>query len=156
MQDQDSVLSIDENLSSVQFNVVNTTSSAITLDLFNLATLSNVPINSTTNTYSASNDLLPSLPPSILAQNTFLGTIIASDTTSPVLRLINANTTQNNFDTYALRFYSTATLQIQPLDMISVTLFPSQFYNYVTLTCTNTDIHSAGITTFNYTVELLT
>lgn len=67
-----------------------------------------------------------------------------------------SRTTQNNFDTYALRFYSTATLQIQPLDMISVTLFPSQFYNYVTLTCTNTDIHSAGITTFNYTVELLT
>ena len=43
MQDQDSVLGIDKNLSSVQFNVVNTTSSAITLDLFNLATLSNVP-----------------------------------------------------------------------------------------------------------------
>ena len=43
MEEEDFVFSIDENLSSVQFNVVNTTSNAITLDLFNLATLSNIP-----------------------------------------------------------------------------------------------------------------
>ena len=131
MQDQDSVLSIDENLSSVQFNVVNTTSSAITLDLFNLATLSNVPINSTTNTYSASNDLLPSLPPSILAQNTFLGTIIASDLTSPILRLINANTTQNNFDN-SIGFNSFVnSIAIQPDGKI---LVGGQFSTYKGLT----------------------
>jgi uncharacterized delta-60 repeat protein len=89
----------DKNENVVQFNFENNTSSPVAITLFDTASLTTIPTSgSLTSTYTASNDLLPSLSPSILAQNTFLGTIIASDTTSPVLRLINANTTQNNFD----------------------------------------------------------
>jgi len=81
MEEEDFVFSIDENLSSVQFNVVNTTSSAITLDLFNLATLSNVPTspiyiyppNSVQSTFGSANTQF-----SAIASNGFLYTDDAS------------------------------------------------------------------------------
>ena len=89
----------DENV--VQFNFENNTSSPVAITLFDTASLITIPTSgSTTNTYTASNDLLPSLPPSLFALNPNNGTFIASDITSPVLRLINTNTntTENNFD----------------------------------------------------------
>lgn len=81
MEEEDFVFSIDENLSSVQFNVVNTTSSAITLDLFNLATLSNAPTsptyiyppNSVQSTFGSANSQF-----SAIASNGFLYTDDAS------------------------------------------------------------------------------
>ena len=89
----------DKNEDVVQFNFENNTSSPVAIDLFDTASLTTIPTSgSVTNTYTASNDLLPSLPPSLFAQNPNNGTIIASDLTSPVLRLINTNTTENNFD----------------------------------------------------------
>ena len=87
----------DENV--VQFNFENNTSIPVAITLFDTSSLTTIPTSgSLTNTYTASNDLLPSLPPSILAQNTFSGTIIASDLSAPILRLINTNTTENNFN----------------------------------------------------------
>jgi len=89
----------DKNEDVVQFNFENNTSSPVAIDLFDTASLTTIPTSgSQQTTYTPSNDLLPSLPPSLLAQNPL--TIVASDSTSPVLRLINTNTntTENNFD----------------------------------------------------------
>jgi uncharacterized delta-60 repeat protein len=89
----------DENV--VQFNFENNTSSPVTITLFDTASLNTIPTSgSTTNTYTESNDLFPSLPPSLFAQNSNNGTFIASQITSPVCRLVNTttNTSENNFD----------------------------------------------------------
>jgi uncharacterized delta-60 repeat protein len=85
----------------VQFNFENNTSSPVAIDLFDTSSLLTIPTSGTQQTtYTASNDLLPSLPSSLFAQNPFLGTFIASSLTTPNLRLINTttNTTNNNFD----------------------------------------------------------
>jgi uncharacterized delta-60 repeat protein len=89
----------DENV--VQFNFENNTSSPITITLFDTASLTTIPTSgSTTTSYTASNDLFPSLPPSLFAQNSNNGTFIAPQITSPVYRLVNTttNTSENNFD----------------------------------------------------------
>jgi uncharacterized delta-60 repeat protein len=89
----------DKKENVVQFNFENNTSNPVAISLFDTSSLTSIPTSgSLTNTYTASNDLLPSLPPSLFAQNPL--TIIASDLFSPVLRLINTNTntTENNFD----------------------------------------------------------
>jgi hypothetical protein len=58
----------DENV--VQFNFENNTSSPVAITLFDTASLTTIPTSgSLTSTYTASNDLLPSLPPSILAHH---------------------------------------------------------------------------------------
>jgi uncharacterized delta-60 repeat protein len=89
----------DENV--VQFNFENNTSSPVAITLFDTASLTTIPTSGTQQTtYTASNDLLPSLPPSLFAQNPNNGTFIASDLLSPILRLINTttNTNESNFD----------------------------------------------------------
>jgi uncharacterized delta-60 repeat protein len=91
----------DKNEDVVQFNFENNTSSPVAIDLFDTASLLTIPTSGTQQTtYTASNDLFPSLPPSIFALNSNNGTFIASDIASPVLRLINTttNTTDNNFN----------------------------------------------------------
>ena len=91
----------DKNEDVVQFNFENNTSSPIAITLFDTASLTTIPTSgSLTNTYTASNDLLPSLPPSLFAQNPNNGTFIASSLVTPNLILINTttNTTNNNFD----------------------------------------------------------
>jgi uncharacterized delta-60 repeat protein len=91
----------DKNEDVVQFNFENNTSSPVAIDLFDTASLLTIPTSgSTQTTYTASNDLLPTLPPSLFAQNPYNGTFIASSLTTPNLRLINTttNTTNNNFD----------------------------------------------------------
>jgi uncharacterized delta-60 repeat protein len=89
----------DENV--VQFNFENNTSSPVAITLFDTASLTTIPTSGTQQTtYTASNDLLPTLPPSLFAQNPNNGTFIASDLTSPALRLINTttNTIENDFN----------------------------------------------------------
>jgi uncharacterized delta-60 repeat protein len=91
----------DKNENVVQFNFENNTSSPIAINLFDTASLTSIPTSgSVTNTYTASNDLLPSLPPSLFALNPNNGTFIATSLTASNLRLINTNTntTNNNFD----------------------------------------------------------
>ena len=91
---QDILKDKDENV--VQLNFENNTSSPIAIDLFDTASLLTIPTSGTQQTtYTASNDLLPSLPPSLFAQNPNNGTFIASDLVSPVLRLINTTTNTN-------------------------------------------------------------
>ena len=93
----------DKNEDVVQFNFENNTSSPVAIDLFDTASLLTIPTSGTQQTtYTASNDLLPTLPPSLFAQNPNNGTFIASDLTSPVLRLINTttNTNESNFNNY--------------------------------------------------------
>lgn len=90
----------DKNEDIVQFNFENNTSNPITIDLFDTASLLTTPTSGNTQTnYTSSGDLIPLLPESIFAQNPNNGTFIASDLTSPVLRLINTttNTTNNTF-----------------------------------------------------------
>ena len=91
----------DKNENVVQFNFENNTSSPVAITLFDTASLTTIPTSGTQQTtYTSSNDLLATLPPSLFAQNPNNGTFIASDLTSPILRLINTttNTTENNFD----------------------------------------------------------
>ena len=91
----------DKNEEVVQFNFENNTSSPVAITLFDTASLITIPTSGTQQTtYTASNDLLPSLPPSLFAQNPNNGTFIASDLTSPILRLINTttNTIESDFD----------------------------------------------------------
>jgi uncharacterized delta-60 repeat protein len=86
----------DKNEDVVQFNFENNTSSPVAIDLFDTASLLTIPTSGTQQTtYTASNDLLASLPPSLFAQNPNNGTFIASDVTSGVLRLINTTTNTN-------------------------------------------------------------
>ena len=105
----------DENV--VQLNFENNTSSPVAVNLFDTATLSVTPTSGNQQTtYTASNDLLPTLPPSLFAQNPNNGTFIASDLTSPLLRLINTttNTTENNFDNSIGFNSSVFSIAIQP------------------------------------------
>jgi uncharacterized delta-60 repeat protein len=91
----------DKNEQVVQFNFENNTSSPVAITLFDTASLTTIPTSgSLTTSYSASNDLFPSLPPSLFAQNSNNGTFIAPQITSPVLRIVNTttNTSENNFD----------------------------------------------------------
>ena len=91
----------DKNEEVVQFNFENNTSSPVAITLFDTASLTTIPTSgSLTTTYTASNDLFPSLPPSLFAQNSNNGTFIAPQITSPVYRLVNTttNTSENNFD----------------------------------------------------------
>jgi uncharacterized delta-60 repeat protein len=93
----------DKNEDVVQFNFENNTSNPVAIDLFDTASLLTIPTSGSTQTnYTSSGDLLPLLPPSILAENPNNGTFIASDliNTSPVLRLINTTTytTENTFN----------------------------------------------------------
>ena len=72
----------DKNEDVVQFNFENNTSSPVAIDLFDTASLLTIPTSGTQQTtYTASNDLLPTLPPSLFAQNPNNGTFIASDLT---------------------------------------------------------------------------
>jgi uncharacterized delta-60 repeat protein len=96
---QDILANDEENV--VQFNFENNTSSPVAITLFDSASLTTIPTSGNLQTtFSASNDLFPTLPPSLFAQNPSNGTFIASDLTSPVFRLLNTttNTTDNNFD----------------------------------------------------------
>jgi uncharacterized delta-60 repeat protein len=91
----------DKNEQVVQFNFENNTSSPVAITLFDTASLTTIPTSgSLTTTYTASNDLFPSLPPSLFAQNSNNGTFIAPQITLPVLRIVNTttNTSENNFD----------------------------------------------------------
>jgi uncharacterized delta-60 repeat protein len=91
----------DKNEQVVQFNFENNTSSPVAITLFDTASLTTIPTSgSLTTSYSASNDLFPSLPPSLFAQNSNNGTFIAPQITLPVLRIVNTttNTSENNFD----------------------------------------------------------
>jgi len=91
----------DKNEQVVQFNFENNTSSPVAITLFDTASLTTIPTSgSLTTSYSASNDLFPSLPPSLFAQNSNNGTFIAPQITSSVLRIVNTttNTSENNFD----------------------------------------------------------
>ena len=96
---QDILANDEENI--VQFDFENNTSSPVAITLFDNASLLNTPTSGNLQTsFSASNDLFPTLPPSLFALNPNNGTFIASDLTSPVFRLLNTttNTTENNFD----------------------------------------------------------
>jgi uncharacterized delta-60 repeat protein len=91
----------DDTENVVQFDFENNTSSPVAITLFDNASLLNTPTSGNLQTsFSASNDLFPTLPPSLFALNPNNGTFIASDLTSPVFRLLNTttNTTENNFD----------------------------------------------------------
>jgi hypothetical protein len=80
----------DKNEDVVQFNFENNTSSPIAIDLFDTASLLNIPTSGTQQTtYTASNDLIPSLTRSIFALNPNNGTFVASGIVSPSLTLIN-------------------------------------------------------------------
>ena len=107
----------DKNEDVVQFNFENNTSSPVAIDLFDTSSLLTIPTSGTQQTtYTASNDLLPTLPPSLFAQNPNNGTFIASDILSPTLRLINTttNTTENNFDNTIGFDANTNSIAIQP------------------------------------------
>jgi len=108
----------DKNEDVVQFNFENNTSSPVAIDLFDTASLLTIPTSGTQQTtYTPSNDLLPTLPRSLFAQNPNNGTFIASDLTSPVLRLINTNTntTENNFDnSIGFNNFSVDSIVLQP------------------------------------------
>jgi uncharacterized delta-60 repeat protein len=96
---QDILANDEENV--VQFDFENNTSSPVAITLFDSASLTTIPTSGNLQTsFSASNDLLPTLPPSLFAQNSNNGTFIASDLTSPILRLLNTttNTIENDFD----------------------------------------------------------
>jgi uncharacterized delta-60 repeat protein len=96
---QDILANDEENI--VQFDFENNTSSPVAITLFDNASLLNTPTSGNLQTtFSASNDLFPTLPPSLFAQNPNNGTFIASDLTSPILRLLNTttNTIENDFD----------------------------------------------------------
>jgi len=91
----------DKEENGVQLNFENNTSSPISINLFDTASLVPVPTSGNQQTtYTPSGDLLPSLPPSLFAQNPNNGTFIASELLVPVFRIINTttNTTNNNFD----------------------------------------------------------
>ena len=112
---QDILKDKDENV--VQLNFENNTSSPVAVNLFDTATLSVTPTSGNQQTtYTASNDLLPTLPPSLFAQNPNNGTFIASDLTSPVLRLINTttNTNESGFDNSIGFDNGTQSISIQP------------------------------------------
>jgi uncharacterized delta-60 repeat protein len=88
-------------METIELILENNTSNSTDLSLFNTATLTNIPISgSNQNTYTPSNDFLPSLPPSQFALNPTNGTFIASSLTTPTLSLINStnNTNENEFD----------------------------------------------------------
>jgi len=69
---------------------------------------------------------------------------------------ITSSTALSSGTAYALSFHTSSTFQIQPTDLIYVTMYPSQFYNYVTLTCNNSDTSLNTWTNFEYTIDLLT
>jgi len=62
----------------------------------------------------------------------------------------------HGFSIYQFGFTPTVTSQIQPTDQVFITMYPSQFYNYVTLTLFNNDVNTFTPTTVKYTVDLLT
>ena len=69
----------DKNEDVVQFNFENNTSSPVVIDLFDTSSLTTIPTSGTsTTTYSASNDLLPSVGISLFSLNPNNGTFIAS------------------------------------------------------------------------------
>ena len=124
----------DKNEEVVQFNFENNTSSPVAITLFDTASLTTIPTSGTQQTtYTASNDLLPSLPPSLFAQNPNNGTFIASDLTSPILRLINTttNTIESDFDNSIGFDNSVNSIAIQPDGKI---LVGGSFFQYKGLT----------------------
>jgi uncharacterized delta-60 repeat protein len=107
----------DKNEDIVQFNFENNTSSPVAIDLFDTASLLTIPTSgNTTNTYSSSTDLIPSLPPSIFSFNPTNGLIISTDPTTEEIRLVDTinNTTPNNFDNTLGFDSAVTTLVIQP------------------------------------------
>jgi uncharacterized delta-60 repeat protein len=127
----------DKSEDVVQFNFENNTSSPVAIDLFDTSSLLTIPTSGTQQTtYTTSNDLLPTLPPSLFALNPNNGTFIASDRLSPTLRLINTttNTTENNFDNSIGFDFTTLQSIIQPDGKIIVGGFFS-LYKGVTNNC---------------------
>ena len=62
----------------------------------------------------------------------------------------------HGFDIYQFGFTPQFTTQIQPADQVFVTMYPSQFYNYITLSLFINDTLTYQRTNLNYTVEYLT
>ena len=125
----------DKNEDVVQFNFENNTSSPVAIDLFDTASLLTIPTSGTQQTtYTPSNDLLPTLPPSLFAQNQNNGTFIASDLVSPVLRLLNTttNTNESEFDnSIGFNLGDVYSIVIQPDGKI---LVGGSFFQYKGLT----------------------
>ena len=128
----------DKNEDVVQFNFENNTSSPIAIDLFDTASLLTIPTSGTQQTtYTASNDLIPSLTRSIFALNPNNGTFVASGIVSPSLTLINTttNTTDNNFNNIGGFDNVVTTLALQPDGKILVgglfTTYKSITENYI-------------------------
>jgi hypothetical protein len=62
----------------------------------------------------------------------------------------------HGFNIYQFGFIPQFTTQIQPADQVFVTMYPSQFYNYITLSLFINDTLTYQRTNVNYTVEYLT
>jgi hypothetical protein len=62
----------------------------------------------------------------------------------------------NGYSIYQFGFTPSVSAQIQPADQVFITMYPSQFYNYVTLTLFQNDIVTTQRTNLNYTIEILT
>ena len=158
----------DKNEDVVQFNFENNTSSPVAIDLFDTASLLTIPTSGTQQTtYTPSNDLLPTLPPSLFAQNPNNGTFIASDLTSPVLRLINTttNTNESGFDNSIGFDNGTQSISIQPDGKILVgglfTTYKGVSANYIIRLNPDGSIdtsfnYGTGFLGFPYTINLQT
>jgi hypothetical protein len=64
--------------------------------------------------------------------------------------------TANGYTIYQFGFTPRITTQIQPQDQVFLTFYPSQFYNYVTLSLYNTDVVTLTPTTVRYTIDYQT
>lgn len=62
----------------------------------------------------------------------------------------------NGYSIYQFGFTPTVSSQIQPSDQVFITMYPSQFYNYISLSLFNNDTVTLTPTVVRYTVDFLT